>query len=219
MLKYLTNSKKGLRRDRNQDRVLIAEQPGYYLFLIFDGVSSHPRSYAFINQYKKILRSKLSGVLSDGNNLEELLFESHKEVLASGCYGMSTVSGLFYSKIEGLAKFVNIGDSRVYIFSNQFIEKITSDDSMENRPNILTKCLGSSELSLEDFKLKEVNTDYNFLICTDGFYSLMSSNLKEYFSTYNFKKLKNIEKKLSYLQRRKNNDDSSYILIKHEIPS
>jgi len=219
MLKYLSHSKKGLQRERNQDRILIVEKEEYYLFLIFDGVSSIPSSYIFINDFTKILKSKLYLLRPDGENLAMIFFETHKQVLERGSDGMSTLSALFYSKTQKSSRFINIGDSRVYIFSNQFLEKITNDDSLESRPNVLTKCLGTPDLLIEDFSPKEVLREYNFLLCTDGFYSLMSNNLKEYFEAYNFKKLGNIEKKLSYLQRRKNKDDSSYIIIKHEIPS
>jgi serine/threonine protein phosphatase PrpC len=219
MLKYLSKSKKGLRRDRNQDRLLIVDETDYYLFLVFDGVSSLSESYLFINILKKRIKSKLHKLYSTGSNLGDLLFEAHSEALYEKVDGMSTVSGLFYSKRVDCANYISIGDSRVYIFSNQYLEKVSEDDSLQDRPNILTRCLGTPDLSLNDFRPKEVETNHNFLICTDGFYNLMSENLKEYFSTYNFKNFRNIEKKLSHLQRGKNSDDSSYILIKHEIQS
>jgi serine/threonine protein phosphatase PrpC len=219
MLKYLSHSVKGLQRKKNQDRVLIIEKSDYYLFLIFDGVSSLSDSYLFIDRYKRTLRNKLNRITPDGKNLTDILFESHCEVLKNEFVGMSTLAGLFYSKLEDKAKYINIGDSRLYIFTNQFLEKITEDHSLSAQPNVLTKCLGIKDLSIEDFELKEIEKDYNFLLCTDGFYHLMSKNLKEFFNAYNFKKLGNIEKKLSSLQYRKNKDDSSYILIKHEIPS
>lgn len=219
MLKYLSHSRKGTQREKNQDRILIIEKSDYYLFLIFDGVSSQSDSYLFINNFKKTLRANLDRIRPDGKNLDDIFFESHSQVLNAEFNGMSTLAGLFYSKSEKTAKYISIGDSRLYIFTNQFLEKITEDDSLKYQPNVLTKCLGIQGLSKEDFKPKDIEKKYNFLLCTDGFYSLMSNNLKEFFYAYNFKKLGNIERKLSSLQNRKNKDDSSYILIKHEIPS
>ena len=130
---------------------------------------------------------------------------------------MSTLSVLLINKLDDKVNFINIGDSRIYIFTNQFLEKITSDDTLQGNHNILTKCLGIETLALEDFKMHEINFSYNFLMCTDGFYKLMEENLKEYFTTINFKYLRNIEKRISLLQKRKNKDDSSYIVIKNEI--
>lgn len=219
MLKYLSHSIKGIQREKNQDRVLIIEKSDYYLFLIFDGVSSLSDSYLFINNFKKTLKSNLSRMGADGKNLADIFFESHCQVLKDELNGMSTLAGLFYSKSEEKAKYISIGDSRLYIFTNQFLEKITEDHSLRYQPNVLTKCLGTKDLSKDDFKPKEIEKNYNFLLCTDGFYHIMSKNLKEFFNAYNFKKLGNIEKKLSSLQHRKNQDDASYILIKHEIPS
>lgn len=219
MLKYISHSVKGIQRKKNQDRVLIIEKSDYYLFLIFDGVSSLSDSYLFINGYKKALKNNLNKITADGRNLADILFKSHCQVLKDEFDGMSTLAGLFYSKSDDKAKYINIGDSRLYIFTNQFLENITEDHSLPAQPNILTKCLGIKDLSIDDFEIKEIEKGYNFLLCTDGFYHIMTKNLKEFFNAYNFKKLGNIEKKLSSLQHRKNKDDASYILIKHEIPS
>lgn len=216
-LKYLSNSKKGIEREKNQDRILIIEKDSYYLFIIFDGVSSYPFSYLFINEYKKNVRSKSEKLEITSNNLDKLLYEANKEVLNSGISGMSTISALFFRKLENQVKFINIGDSRIYIFTNQFLEKITTDDSLPGRENIITKCLGMETLSLEDFNVSDVDFGYNYLICTDGFYKLMEENIKAYFETINFRYIRNTEKKISILQKRKNRDDSSYIIIKNEI--
>lgn len=216
-LKYIYNSKKGIRREKNQDRILIIEKVNYYLFMIFDGVSSDAFSYLFINEFKKQFKSKIKKIQISEANLSEILYESHNDVLKFGIKGMSTISILFFDKLNKNIGFINIGDSRIYIFTNQFLEKVTKDDSLPGRKNIITRYLGLKSLNLNDFKTKKLDFGFNFLICTDGFYGLMENNLKEYFETFNFKNLKNIEKKLTTLQRRKNSDDSSYIIIKNEI--
>lgn len=214
-LKYISNSKKGIERERNQDRVFIIERGSYFLFIIFDGVSSSPFSYLFIDEYKSNVKSKTS--LITESNLNNILFEAHKEVLISGIDGYSTLSVLFFNKLTNTIKFINIGDSRIYSFTNQYLEKITSDDSLIERKNILTKCLGIDTITIDDFKMNDVDSGSNFLMCTDGFYNLMEENKKEYFEAINLRYLRNIKKKLSILQRRKNRDDSSYIIIKNEV--
>jgi len=216
-LKCIYNSKKGIKREKNQDRILIIEKDNYYLFMIFDGVSSNPFSYLFINEFKKLFKSKIKKVQISETNLSKILYEVHNDVLNSGVKGMSTISILFFNKLNKNINFINIGDSRIYIFTNQFLEKITQDDSLLGRKNIITKYLGLESLNLNDFKTKNIDFSSNFLICTDGFYGLMENNLKEYFEVFNFKNIKNIKKKLTTLQRRKNKDDSSYIIIKNEI--
>lgn len=216
-LKYIGNSKKGINRDRNQDRLLIIEKEEYYLFIVFDGVSSYPHSYRFINEFKKELRLRLKNFQTSKSDLSQLLYDSHNNVLNLGTGGMSTFSVLFFNNLTSKVNFINIGDSRIYIYTNQFLEKFTIDDSLEGRKNVITKCLGIKSLSLSDFEMNKINPKCNFLMCTDGFYGLMENNLKQYFEIFNFKSFKKIEKKLSVLQRRMNLDDSSYIIVKNEI--
>lgn len=217
VIKYISNSKKGLAREKNQDRILTIEQNNFYLFAIFDGVSSRPFSYLFAEYFKRKIKDNIDIIDNQGNCLDKLFFDINKEIVELGIDGKSTISLLFYSKVNEIVRYLNIGDTRIYTFTNQFLEKITIDDSLIGRENIITKCLGSNSLTINDFELKNITKQHNFLICTDGFYKLMEADLKEYFSTINFKSLQNIKRKISYLQKGKNQDDSSYILIKNEI--
>lgn len=216
-LKYLTHTKKGISRDKNQDSVLIIEKSECYLFIVFDGVSSFENSYLFINEYKKKLRHRVFSTFLTSDILSDILYETHSEMLKLKINGKSTISLLYFNNLNSNVSFMSIGDSRIYIFTNQFLQKITKDDSLELQKNIITKCLGMESLTINDFKIYPINAWNNFLICTDGFYGLMENNLKSYFETFNFKYLKNIKSKLSLFQRGKNLDDSTYIVIKNEI--
>ncbi len=216
-IKYISNSKRGLSRDRNQDRILIIDKDYYYFFALFDGVSSYPDSYKLIERFKKLIYTNIAALDKQGNNLDSFLYNLNKEVSNLDINGASTLSVLFISKDWDIVKYVNVGDTRVYMFNNQFLEQISSDDSLEVGSNIITKFLGSKSLTKEDFKPYSLENQYHYLLCTDGFYSLMENNLKNYFTTLNFKNLTNIKKKFSTLQRRENSDDSSYILVKNEF--
>jgi serine/threonine protein phosphatase PrpC len=216
-LKHLVGSKKGTNRNKNQDRFLIIEKDGYSLFMVFDGVSSNQMSYLFINEFKKRVRFKSKVAEISENTLSKVLYEINIKLIQSGLEGMSTLSLLFFNKIGNNVEFLNIGDSRIYIFTNQYLEKITEDDALLGRNNIITKYLGLEALTLDDFQLEKTSNDCNYLMCTDGFYTLMENELKEYFTTLNFRKLRNIKKKLLSLQKGNNSDDSSYIIIKNEI--
>jgi serine/threonine protein phosphatase PrpC len=216
-IKFLITSKKGLARDKNQDRILVFEKEKFYFFALFDGVSSYDKSYELIKEFKKKLKSKINSIDFIGNNIEVLLYEINKETSNINIPGASTISVLFISKETNKAKYISVGDTRIYIFNNQFIEQLTIDDTLEIGSNIITKYLGDCELTLDDFKSYQIDNNYNYLICTDGFYKLMEDNLKEYFMAFNFKHIKNTKKKISYLQENENRDDSSYIIIKNEI--
>jgi serine/threonine protein phosphatase PrpC len=217
-IKFLSTSKKGIARERNQDRILALEKEDFYFFALFDGVSSYTKSYELIEEFKKRLRFKIDNTDSTGSNIEVILCDINKEISNIDIPGASTLSALFLSKENNLAKFINVGDTRIYIFNNQFIEQVTQDDVLDIGSNIITKYLGDGELTVDDFRPQQLDNNYNFLLCTDGFYKLMENNLKEYFNALNFKRFKNIKKKISYLQRKENRDDSSYIIIKNEVP-
>lgn len=187
------------------------------LYLLFDGVSSQELSYKFIESFSKKIVLKASLIDSTGSNLSEILFNTHKETLNEGAIGMSTISALFVNYDNGI-KYLNIGDSRIYRFTNQYIEQITVDDSIIGNRNILTKCLGLDNLTISDFEfIKIKNLKGDFVLCTDGFYLLMEENIKEFFQAFNYKKIGNSQNKLLRLVSNKNTDDASYILLKNEI--
>jgi serine/threonine protein phosphatase PrpC len=216
-LTYISNSIKGIRRDKNQDRILIIEDDNYYFFIIFDGVSSYPESYLYIEKYIAYLNANYSEFLAKPEgNIDKLLYNAHKSLVSSSIGGCTTIAALFFSKSHKIAKYINIGDSRIYIYSELYIEKITIDDNIPEMPNILTRSLGPNYLSFDDFHVYEIEKEHNFLLCTDGFYALMEEDLYEYFNTINHKDLDKIRKQLSLLQQDKNYDDSSYILIKNK---
>lgn len=215
---YIYFSKKGIARERNQDRIFIYENEKFYIFSVFDGVSSYFDSYLLINAYKKLLKKHIYKIDEYGNNLDLVLYECNKEVLKYDFNGASTLSLLYLSKKNNLKRIVSIGDSRIYIFGKQFLDQVTKDDSLIFGGNIITKYIGSDELTINDFRPQELGSDNNFLLCTDGFYSLMEKNLFHYFCALNFKYHKNIKKKISYFLRNQNNDDSTYIIVKNEVP-
>lgn len=215
-LTYISDSKGGLRREKNQDRILIIENEDYRLFIIFDGVSSYPESYLYIEKYITYLNENHTEFLAKQEaEPDKLLYNAYKSLIGSAIEGSTTISALFYNSSDDKAKYTNIGDSRIYIFSKQYIEKITVDDNLPEMPNVLTRCLGPNYLSFEDFSIQEIEKEHNFLLCTDGFYAMMEEDLYQYLNTINKKDLNEIKIQLSLLQRDKNYDDSSYILIKN----
>jgi len=219
-LAYISDSKGGIRREKNQDRILIIENNDYWLFAIFDGVSSYPESYIYIEKYISYLDKNYSEYLQgEGEYLDKLLYNAYKRLIGYVAEGSTTISALYYSKTCEKAKYVNIGDSRIYIFSGHYIEKITIDDNIPWMPNVLTRCLGPGYLSIEDFRVQEIEKDHNFLLCTDGFYAMMEEDPYRYFNVINKKDLDEIKEELSQVQKGRNYDDSSYILIKNSDAS
>jgi serine/threonine protein phosphatase PrpC len=212
-IKYISFSQKGIKRDRNQDSIFVKENDNISLFILFDGVSSNPSSHLFVEKFKKILLLKYNLINRDGGNLSKLLFQVHSETLSSNIDGYSTMSAVCINRSENVLSFVNIGDSRIYIYTNQFIEKVSTDNSLVNNKNILTKYLGDSTLSKKDFDIKRIKFESHLLICSDGFYKVMEQNLKEFFRILNFDRFNNIKNSFESVLKNQN-DDTTYIIIK-----
>lgn len=213
---FVTSTLKGEKRSKNQDDILIIDQDRYYLFLLFDGVSSSNNSYDFIQVCKKFIIKNNLKYLTDEIRLSELLYDTHSYSIKNlqKEKGFSTCSAICILKENLSAYYFNIGDSRIYEYSNQFLEQITHDDNLPGNSNYLTKFLGSLEIIKSDFKQEKIDLKHGILMGTDGFYSLMERKRKLYFPILQFKKPKNIINAIERLQRGINNDDSTYIIIK-----
>lgn len=212
--KYIYGSIKGKERKINQDRIFVLENNHLSFFMLFDGVSSYPSSFRFIEKFMDILSSinKANEILS--TNLSECLYEAHMMTLPFNIEGMSTLSLFSRSHTSRNKGYIlNIGDSGVYTLTNRSLEKITQDDLLPGSSNILTKALGMDSLDFEDFIGEEIELSSRILLCSDGFSTLMEGSIKEYFRVLNFKRLGDIHRGISDLQRGKNRDDASYILI------
>lgn len=214
----ISNSIKGKDRSHNQDDTLLIEDGSFYLFFLFDGVSSLNLSIDYIQICKQYIKSSYKKYFVDQVKLSDLMYDTHNFSLTKGVYGLSTCSAFYLSKIDKNGYFFNIGDSRIYEYSNQFIEQITIDDSLPGSKNILTKCLGSLEISQKDFFQKNIILQDGILLCSDGFHSLMEKERKKYFSILQYKRAGNIFNAIERLQVNANSDDSTYIIIrKNEI--
>lgn len=210
----ITNSKKGGDRSQNQDDILILNFEKGFLFVLFDGVSSLSHSIDFIQLCKQFISENYQSYLVNKIRLSDLIFKANEFAMGKRKHpGQSTCSALYISQEDFSGCFLNIGDTRIYIYSNQFLEQITVDDSLPGNKNILTKCLGINDISKEDFVQKQIESS-GFLLCTDGFHSLMEEQKKKYFSIFQYKKSKNIVNAIEQLQNKQNKDDSTYILIR-----
>lgn len=211
----ISNTLQGINRNRNQDDTLILETDKFYLLFLFDGVSSYDKSYETIQIIKNFINKNYFNYFNGEIKLSDLMFHANNYIVEKGTkYGFTTCSSIYISKIKSICYWLNIGDSRIYDFSNQYIEQISTDDNLPGNSSFLTKCLGQNDLTQSDFIQSEINLNYGFLICSDGFYSMMEKELKFYFSKFQFKKPQNIINSINRLQMGINKDDSTYILIK-----
>lgn len=191
-------SDKGLKRNNNEDACFI--MPKEEVFILADGVgggaSGEIASRTTVSMVAEYVRSNPPKGITDVatvkayflpciQDVNQRLFsmaEKHVENL-----GMATT--LVLCHINGRkAYFVNIGDSRAYIFRKEKLKQITEDHSYVNdliktgvitekdaqnheKKNMITKALGGDEICEPDFYQVNIEKDDIVLLCTDGLYS------------------------------------------------
>jgi len=210
----ICNSLKGIARLQNQDDIWFMHTDTYSLFILFDGVSSLKKSIDYIQYCKYYLNKNYNLYINSEVKLDRLIYDMHLSSLSSSIYGKTTCSALLLHFNLHKAFIVNVGDSRIYSFSNYFLEPLTVDDNLSGNSRILTKYIGLEELMLDDITQKEIDITQNFLICSDGFHNLMEEDIKKYFMIFQYKRNKNIVNAINRLQTNKNRDDSTYIIIR-----
>lgn len=216
-IKLIHNSLQGVKRDQNQDDILVLSNSVFHLSILFDGISSLKDSIGYIQLCKQFIQENYHQyVCGDKIKLKELVYHIHVKSLEFGEDGKTTCSALLLKEGFRNAYIVNVGDSRIYSFSNSYLEVLTQDDNMPGNSNILTKYIGLEGLKPLEINQFEVDSNQNFLICSDGFYSLMEKDVKSYFRIFQYKRNGNIINAINRLQKNKNSDDSTYIIIRNE---
>lgn len=214
---FVHNSLQGNEREKNQDDVLILSNSDFFLFVLFDGVSSLSGSWDFIQTCKHFIKENYDQyVAGNKTNLKGLIYQMHVASFDSGENGKSTCSALLLKADDDKAYAVSIGDSRIYAFTNTYMEVLTTDDNLPGNSNLLTQYIGLEGLRIDDIDQIRVNENQDFLVCSDGFYSLMEKDLKNYFKILHYKRKGSIINAIKRLQKNKNRDDSTFIIIRND---
>lgn len=212
--KYYSLSLKGINRSHNQDDVCVIHSMNYSLYVLFDGVSSYNDSIEVVKECKEYLNSYHTKYLNRENGLKDLICNMNLHAVKLAFKGKTTCSALLLDYKWDNAVVLNIGDSRAYTLSGSYIEAVTTDDNLFDNSNVLTKYIGMEELDSRDFVEQNFDLNQNFLLCSDGFYHMMHSNLKRYFKVFQFKRKTYLLNAILKLQSQHNKDDSTFILIK-----
>jgi len=216
------DSYKGTKRNLNKDGVLIVYSETYTIIGVLDGVSSSPSSLKAVKKAISFINKNHSLYYKDNDiDLATLIFDTHNMLVSSNISEPYTTCSLLYIPVNAndSIKYSNIGDSRIYAVTEQFIDQLTDDDSDKYHKNILLKYLGKCDLKLNDFKVEVYDgTARRFLICTDGFYNLFENNkaLLEVHNALNIKHSFYIKHNINKIIIGHNTDDASYALVRCE---
>jgi serine/threonine protein phosphatase PrpC len=104
----------------------------------------------------------------------------------------------------------NVGDSRIYLQRDNKLNQLSYDHNEEGMANVLSNAVGiSSEIEIYYFE-NNVEENDKILMCSDGLYSLMSTDtLSKYISSGAY----NIVKKASSLVEENLPDDTTAVIL------
>ena len=217
MRKYVNHSIKGINHSKNEDDLLMIEQKNYQLFFVFDGVSSAKNSKAAIRLSREFISSNYQHYFHNSEySFIDLMYDVNKSIVNSGISeALTTYCSIFIlNQKNEIAKISNLGDSRIYWMTKQYIEKLSIDDNLYPGSNVINKCLGIDSLRKSNFREEMVSAvGKRFLLCTDGFYKFLENDKMSFFNILNDSKLKSIKDKLQKEISDRNKDDATYILI------
>lgn len=234
----------GLRREINQDSILVDHELG--LFIVADGMGGHRggevASALAIETVKRVIRAEGS-VKGKKVVPRELMSFAYREASARihhksthespELMGMGTTMVGIYSYANKVY-IANVGDSRAYLFRKPLLWQLTEDHSLVNEQvragvireedlehvqgrNVITRSVGFEREVQVDVLEREVMPGDLYLLCSDGLSSLVRNT--EILSICNESQPEEIVGKCVEAAKAAGGDDNvSVILVRPKAP-
>jgi serine/threonine protein phosphatase PrpC len=212
MLKAVGITHEGLERDHNEDSILVNKKVG--LFAVADGMGGHAFGEKASRMAVQALNANVESVLSNmrkktaldgnisGNPLLEAIRASNSHIydFAQSLHEEkpgSTIMGTTLSTIlvkEKKLFVAHVGDSRIYRFRENMLEKLTRDHSeaqdlidagflkeeeAEEHPSshVLTRAIGVAAAVTPDLMTCGISEGDQFLIASDGLFRVFDEKM------------------------------------------
>lgn len=189
-------------REINEDSLRIVDMGDKKLFVVADGLGGHGRGEVASGIVTDVMKSLFDKKVSIKNYLEQTVVAAQeilmKEQIKQNAKNemKTTLVALMIDKKK--AKWIHCGDSRLYCFSKNKILKRTVDHSIpqmlvltkeikeediryHKERNIVLKVMGTKWESpqYEPSKIEKIKKIQAFLMCTDGFWELITEDYME----------------------------------------
>ena len=188
----------GKKRTTNQDSILMNDKIG--LYAVADGMGGHKGGETASAMALDVINSAIEKINEKKSTTHIIPFIKEAVSLASmkiyerslmdeSLRGMGTtlVSVYFYDKSAYISQ---VGDSRVYLYKDDELWKVTEDHSLINEQirsgaitkkeaeklnykNVITRSVGFEEIVNVDVYIREVEKGDIFLLCSDGLTSML----------------------------------------------
>lgn len=185
----------GLKRENNEDNLIVEESEKYNLYAVADGMGGHKAGEVastiaidtIREHFNKCDKEKFKAPSFIIESIESANKKIREEALINEeCAGMGTTITMAVIDLQlNIAYIANVGDSRAYIIKNDEITQITEDhtyvhellkdkkitlEEAKHHPkrNVITRAVGSEEYVQADiFEIELFDNDI-ILLCTDG---------------------------------------------------
>lgn len=212
---HVAESIQGEHRTVNKDRYgFFSRGETEFLVVMLDGVSSEANAKHGTRMALTLFeREFMKGKISD---LRDLVLLANEKLKKSKYEGPYTTACLMYINIEQnpWIQFCSIGDTRGYIITPSNIIQITKDHVSKYAKNVLTHCLGMQNISKDAIFISEKMHGETFLVCTDGFYSIMEKSIPSFHGIFKNTRVNNFSKKLKNILKGNNSDDATYVFVR-----
>lgn len=189
---------KGLRRDANQDSLLINKESN--LFIVADGMGGHSggevASQLAVQVVEEIVKANDFTQTSPRDVLYKAYEEASKRIYDMAALTHPELMGMGTTMVLGMVKgdsiyIGNVGDSRCYLFKKPYLWQITEDHSLINEQlrsgiikesqlsnfvgrNVITRSVGYERLVQPDIFERQIYLGETYLFCSDGLSSLVN---------------------------------------------
>lgn len=198
-MEYAALTDVGMKRTNNEDSYIIniSEESGDKIFVVADGMGGHNAGEIASRDACRIVESQILN--QKGGKIEDVLTDAvkkaNREIYIRAAEntlmrGMGTTIEALVIKDDMLC-LAHVGDSRVYIVSEDAIRKITKDHSIvgmmvdegtiseeeaKNHPqrNLITRAVGTSITVNVDIVKEPIHSGEWILMCTDGLTNMVS---------------------------------------------
>lgn len=216
-MKFESFTTKGNVRKNNEDNFLL-KLKSFPLIVVADGMGGHKagdvasqvavdliKNYEF--EFEKEILDEIEGLFNMVN--KEIITIGSKNPEYKGMGTTLSLALIYNNKLY----IGHIGDSRIYIYRNSKLEKITTDDSLVNeliekgkiskgeafnhpQKHILTQALGTDYKINIEKKIVELKDNDILLFCTDGLTDMIREEKIEEIIANNFSDINILARKL-----------------------
>lgn len=227
----------GKKRSANQDSIVVNDKMGFYA--IADGMGGHKGGEIAsaiaveviekaLNQLDKKKQINIPSFLKEAVSLASIRIHE-RAAMDQSLKGMGTTLVCLYFNSDN-CYISQVGDSRVYLYRDDVLWKITEDHSLVNEQirsglitkaqadklaykNVITRSVGFEEAVEVDVYERQIEKGDLFLLCSDGLSSMLSDeNIKQNIEPHDVKR--SVENLINAANDAGGHDNVSVIIVR-----